>query len=104
VEGLVFEISDRAVSSLASDLNSCCLTGMDQLITKYTLNPALHASSATCTNFSMKRSTRNSTECLAKDRDEHLPFFDFPQRTCSVRTTNPIESTLVQCAYEPLRR
>jgi putative transposase len=35
-----------------------------------------------------------ATECLAKDRDELLAFYDFPaQHWAHVRTTNPIEST-----------
>jgi len=35
-----------------------------------------------------------ATECLAKDRDELLAFYDFPaQHWIHLRTTNPIEST-----------
>lgn len=35
-----------------------------------------------------------ATECLAKDRDELLTFFDFPaEHWQHIRTTNPIEST-----------
>jgi putative transposase len=35
-----------------------------------------------------------ATECLAKDRDELLAFYDFPaENWCHIRTTNPIEST-----------
>jgi len=35
-----------------------------------------------------------ATECLAKDRDELLTFYDFPaENWCHIRTTNPIEST-----------
>ena len=34
-----------------------------------------------------------ATECLAKDRDELLAFYDFPaENWCHIRTTNPIES------------
>jgi putative transposase len=36
----------------------------------------------------------NATECLAKDRDELLAFYDFPaEHWQHIRTTNPIEST-----------
>jgi putative transposase len=36
----------------------------------------------------------NATECLAKDRDELLAFYDFPaEHWKHIRTTNPIEST-----------
>jgi len=36
-----------------------------------------------------------ATECLAKDRDELLAFYDFPaEHWVHIRTTNPIESTL----------
>lgn len=36
----------------------------------------------------------NATECLAKDRDELLVFYDFPaEHWKHIRTTNPIEST-----------
>ena len=35
-----------------------------------------------------------ATECLAKDRDELLTFYDFPaEHWMHLRTTNPIEST-----------
>ena len=35
-----------------------------------------------------------ATECLAKDRDELLTFYEFPaENWCHIRTTNPIEST-----------
>ena len=35
-----------------------------------------------------------ATECLAKDREELLTFYDFPaENWCHIRTTNPIEST-----------
>ena len=35
-----------------------------------------------------------AAECLEKDRDELLAFYDFPaQHWCHIRTTNPIEST-----------
>ena len=35
-----------------------------------------------------------ATECLAKDHDELLAFYDFPaENWCHIRTTNPIEST-----------
>ena len=35
-----------------------------------------------------------ATECLAKDRDELLTFYEFPaENCCHIRTTNPIEST-----------
>jgi len=35
-----------------------------------------------------------ATECLAKDRDELLTFYDFPaEHWTHIRTTNPIEST-----------
>jgi len=35
-----------------------------------------------------------ATECLAKDRDVLLTFYDFPAEQWShIRTTNPIEST-----------
>jgi len=35
-----------------------------------------------------------ATECLAKDRNELLAFYDFPaENWCHIRTTNPIEST-----------
>jgi putative transposase len=34
-----------------------------------------------------------ATECLAKDRDSLLTFYDFPAEHCHIRTTNPIEST-----------
>ena len=35
-----------------------------------------------------------ATECLAKDREELLSFYDFPaQHWVHLRTTNPIEST-----------
>ena len=35
-----------------------------------------------------------ATECLAKDRDELLTFYDFPaEHWVHIRTTNPIEST-----------
>ena len=35
-----------------------------------------------------------ATECLAKDREELLAFYDFPaENWCHIRTTNPIEST-----------
>ena len=35
-----------------------------------------------------------ATECLAKDRDELLAFYDFPaENWCHIRTTNPIENT-----------
>lgn len=35
-----------------------------------------------------------ATECLAKDRDELLTFYDFPaEHWMHIRTTNPIEST-----------
>ena len=35
-----------------------------------------------------------ATECLAKDRDELLAFYNFPaENWCHIRTTNPIEST-----------
>lgn len=37
---------------------------------------------------------RKATECLAKDRDELLTFYDFPaEHWVHLRTTNPIEST-----------
>jgi transposase-like protein len=35
-----------------------------------------------------------ATECLVKDRDELLAFYDFPaEHWLHIRTTNPIEST-----------
>jgi putative transposase len=35
-----------------------------------------------------------ATECLAKDRDTLLTFYDFPaEHWLHIRTTNPIEST-----------
>ncbi|MBA3814852.1 MAG: transposase [Alphaproteobacteria bacterium] len=35
-----------------------------------------------------------ATECLEKDRDELLAFYDFPaEHWKHIRTTNPIEST-----------
>lgn len=35
-----------------------------------------------------------ATECLSKDRDEPLAFYEFPaENWCHIRTTNPIEST-----------
>ncbi len=35
-----------------------------------------------------------ATECLEKDREELLAFYDFPaQHWIHIRTTNPIEST-----------
>jgi len=35
-----------------------------------------------------------ATECLTKDRDKLLPFYDFPaEHWLHIRTTNPIEST-----------
>ena len=35
-----------------------------------------------------------ATECLRKDRDQLLPFYDFPaEHWMHIRTTNPIEST-----------
>src|SRR5215210_2256156 len=37
---------------------------------------------------------RKATECLAKDRDSLLTFYDFPaEHWLHIRTTNPIEST-----------
>lgn len=37
-----------------------------------------------------------ATQCLAKDRDVLLTFFDFPaEHWVHLRTTNPIESTFV---------
>ena len=36
----------------------------------------------------------NATECLAKDRNTLLTFYDFPaEHWWHIRTTNPIEST-----------
>ena len=36
----------------------------------------------------------NACECLSKDRDSLLTFYDFPaEHWCHLRTTNPIEST-----------
>ena len=35
-----------------------------------------------------------ATECLVKDREELLAFYDFPaEHWLHIRTTNPIEST-----------
>ena len=40
------------------------------------------------------RNTRRQ-QCLVKDREELMAFFDFPAKHWqSIRTTNPIESTL----------
>lgn len=44
--------------------------------------------------FSYEAKYPKATECLAKDRDELLTFFDFPaEHWQHIRTTNPIEST-----------
>src|SRR5437660_1159718 len=40
-----------------------------------------------------------AVECLIKDRDALLAFYDFPAEHCKhLRTTNPIESSLTHCA------
>ena len=42
----------------------------------------------------MLTSTSTAAECLAKDRDVLLTFYDFPaEHWVHIRTTNPIEST-----------
>ncbi len=39
-------------------------------------------------------------ECLSKDREELLAFYDFPaEHWIHIRTTNPIESAFELCAY-----
>jgi len=39
-------------------------------------------------------------ECLSKDKEELLAFYDFPAEHWShIRTTNPIESALLPCDY-----
>ena len=52
---------------------------------------ALNAVDLFCESFSLKHS--RAVECLLKDKDELLTFYDFPaEHWCHIRTTNPIES------------
>ncbi|MFK7882418.1 IS256 family transposase [Roseobacter sp.] len=45
-----------------------------------------------------------ATECLIKDRDELMTFFDFPaQHWQSIRTSNPIESTFATIRHRTRR-
>ena len=45
-----------------------------------------------------------ATECLEKDREELLAFYDFPAVHChSLRTTNPIESTFATIRHRTRR-
>ncbi|MCH9638703.1 MAG: transposase, partial [Betaproteobacteria bacterium] len=45
-----------------------------------------------------------STFCLQKDREELLAFYDYPaQHWQSIRTSNPIESTLGTIRYRTKR-
>lgn len=45
-----------------------------------------------------------ATECLAKDRDELLAFYDFPaEHWKHIRTTNPIESTFATVRHRTKR-
>lgn len=45
-----------------------------------------------------------ATECLIKDRDELLTFFDFPaQHWQSIRTSNPIESAFATIRHRTKR-
>lgn len=45
-----------------------------------------------------------ATECLKKDRDELLAFYDFPaEHWKHIRTTNPIESTFATVRYRTRR-
>ena len=46
-----------------------------------------------------------ATECLAKDRDELLSFYDFPaEHWVHLRTTNPIESTFTTVRLRQKRK
>ena len=46
-----------------------------------------------------------AVECLIKDRQAMLAFYDFPaEHWKHLRTSNPIESTLPPCAIEPCER
>lgn len=45
-----------------------------------------------------------ATECLIKDRDELLTFYDFPaQNWQSIRTSNPIESAFATIRHRTKR-
>ena len=45
-----------------------------------------------------------ATECLEKDREELLAFYDFPaEHWKHIRTTNPIESTFSTVRHRPKR-
>ena len=47
---------------------------------------------------------RKAVECLAKDRDELLAFYDFPaEHWKHLRTTNPIESTFATVRHRTVR-
>ena len=47
----------------------------------------------------------NAAECLAKDREELLAFYDFPaEHWVHLRTTNPIESTFATVRLRTARR
>jgi hypothetical protein len=47
---------------------------------------------------------RSATECLKKDRDVLLTFYDFPaEHWKHLRTTNPIESTFATVRHRTIR-
>jgi transposase-like protein len=45
-----------------------------------------------------------TVECLVKDRDALLGFYDFPAEQCDhLRTTNPIESVFATVRHRTVR-
>ncbi|MCK1591037.1 transposase, partial [Bradyrhizobium sp. 169] len=45
-----------------------------------------------------------AADCLSKDRDTLLAFYDFPAEHCEhLRTTNPIESTFATVRHRTIR-
>ena len=70
------------------------------------ISPTKKAAETSLEHFTEKYSAKylRATDCLLKDKDELLRFYDFPaEHWQSIRTTNPIESTFATVRHRTVK-
>ena len=92
----------NVLNKLPKNLHAKAKRALQQIWMAETKNDALVAFDAFIDAYGVKY--EEAAECLTKDRDALLAFYDFPaEHWTHLRTTNPIESTFATVRHRTIR-
>ena len=99
---LVFSIADRACNSPPKSLHTKAKRTLQEIWMAETKKDAVKALEAFVETYQVKY--KRATDCLIKDRDALLAFYDFPaEHWKHLRTSNPIESSFATVRHRTVR-